>query len=156
MSSNISNNVPYLRVQRKFPQEPQELSVELERAYIDIANCVNKRGIGIFAEGNNIINGETWNLGQNTYQAVRRLYSIVATGNTPHYIDTSTIFGFVKIYGTFKSGTTTYPLPYVDSTAANNQVSVSVTATNIVITPGAGSPPTFDSGIVILEWLVQV
>lgn len=156
MSSNISNNVPYLRVQRKFPQESQELSVELERAYIDIANCVNKRGIGIFAEGNNIINGEAWNIGQNKYQALRRIYPITATGNAPHYLNINNLFTFVRIYGTFKSGTTTYPLPYVDSTAANNQISISITDTNIVITPGAGAPPTFDSGIVILEWLVQV
>jgi len=53
-------------------------------------------------------------------------------------------------------GTNWYPLPYVDVIAANNQINVIVTPTDIVITAGAGAPPVITSGWVILEWLAQI
>jgi hypothetical protein len=43
----------------------------------------------------------------------------------------------------------------VDVVSAPNQVNVYVTPTNIVITAGAGSPPSITNGTVILEWLSQ-
>jgi len=39
---------PYLRVQRDFPAEINELSKQVDQAYIDIAQKVNVRTIGIF------------------------------------------------------------------------------------------------------------
>lgn len=156
MTTNTLIKVPYLRSERSFPQEAQPLSVEINRCYDEIATCVNSRTIGFFSEGNNLINGEVWFVGSQKYQGFRRIYNITATGNTPHRLNTANISNFVSIYGTFKSGTSFYPLPYVNSTAANNQISLHITSTDIVITPGGGSPPTFDSGIVILEWIVRV
>jgi hypothetical protein len=34
-----------------------------------------------------------------------------------------------------------------------NQIALSMDSTNIIITAGAGSPPTISSGQVVLEWL---
>lgn len=152
MASNLSN-VPYLRVQRKFPQEIEALTVEVDRSYVDIANAVNNRTIGIFTQGSNTVNGESWFITSARQQGLRRIYNITATGNTAHGLNFSSISRFTKIYGTFTDGTNWYPLPYVDVTNANNQVSLSITSTNIVITPGAGSPPSLTSGTVILEWI---
>lgn len=156
MSTNTRITVPLLRQQRAFPEEAQPLSVEINRAYDEIANCINARTIGVFAAGQELITGNSYFIAGQRYQSIRRIYPIIATGDTPHRLNIANIFSFVQISGTFKSGTSNYPLPYVDSTAADNQISLYLTDTDIVITPGGGSPPTFDSGLVTLEWIVRV
>lgn len=154
MSGNVQQS-PYLRQQRTFPLDQQELTVEIDKTYIDIANKVNARTIGLFALGAQIVTGEQWYLrgSAQKQQTLRQIYTFTAAGSILHGISTSTISGFTKIYGTFTDGTNWYPLPYVDVTAANNQVNVYVSPTNIVITRGAGSPPAITSGFVVLEWL---
>ena len=153
MSTNIPNQVPFLRQQRLFPQEPQALSVEIDRAYVDIASSVNNRTIGQYTSNNSIQTGETWYLNGLRYSGFRQLYTFTAPGNSIHNIAVGNIFAFTKIYGTFTDGTNWYPLPYVN-TAAANQVQVIVTATQIQITAGGGAP-TISSGLIVLEWLSQ-
>lgn len=158
MSSNIPNSAPYLRTSRDFPQDAEALSAELVKSYIDIANCVNARTIGIFPKNKPAITGESFYVsttGQKQ-QTLRQVYTFSAAGNIAHGINTANISGFTKIYGTFTDGSIWYPLPYVDVVAANNQVSVTVTSTNIVITVGGGAPPSITSGLVVLEWLAKV
>lgn len=153
-----TEKTPYLRVQRTFPQDPQALSVEISRAYIDIAQNVNKRTIGIFANVP-LVTGDTWflNGGNRKQQTLRQVYTITGTGSYEHGITLSNISGFTKIYGTFVDNAGVwYPLPYVDSVNADNQISVVVNSTHIVITAGGGSPPAIASGFVVLEWLSNV
>jgi hypothetical protein len=156
MSSNIVNQVTYLRTTREFPQDAQSLATELNKAYIDTANVVNSRTIGIFPVNQPAISGETWfTAGTNQkQQGLRRVYPFTAATLTQaHGIIISQISGFVRIWGTFvDAGGVWYPLPFVSTVAAANQVSVQVNATNIVITVGAGAPAPV-SGFVILEWL---
>ena len=158
MSSNLQLQSPFLRVQRNFPVDSQPLSVEINKSYVDIANAVNNRTIGLFPFNKSISNGETWLLSGSSekQQALRQAYSFTGSGNIPHGLNLSNISSFVRIFGTFTDGSVWYPLPYVDSIAANNQVSVKVNSTNIVITAGGGSPPTITRGIVVLEWLSNV
>lgn len=157
--NNLSNNAPYLRLQRLFPQSDlQSLTVEIDKAYIDIAQRVNDRMIGLFAVNVPSVTGERWFLqGSNArQQSLRQVYPITGAGSYPHGINFTSITAIVKIYGTIFDGTNYYPLPYVDVTNVTNQVSVQITPTNIVVTAGAGSPPSIVSGYVILEWLSQV
>jgi hypothetical protein len=154
MSGNIVNSTPYLRTSRHFPQEPQPLAVEINRSYVDTANAVNQRTIGIFPTNVPAVTGESWFVTNNQrQQTFRRVYPFTAAGNIAHGIIFADITGFTRIYGTFTNGTNWYPLPYVDVTAANNQVNVIVTPTNITITAGGGSPPSITQGYVVLEWL---
>ena len=149
---------PYLQEQRSFPNDnPQALTVEIDRSYIDIAQKVNSRTIGIFAPGKQVVTGERWYLqgGQNGNQTLRQLYIISASGSTSHGINFAQTSGFSRIYGTFTDGTNWYPLPYVDASNINNQISLQITPTNIVITSG-GTAPTITSGYVVLEWLSRV
>jgi hypothetical protein len=159
MSSNTVNQVPYLRTSRDFPQEAQPLSLELNKAYIDIANSVNARTIGLFPSSNAGITGEAWFVaGSNQkQQSLRRVYPFTASMLIfPHQINLSEISGFVRIFGTFvDSGGSWYPLAYVDVVAASNQVNLIVNTTNIVITLGGGSPPSLMRGYVVLEWLAN-
>lgn len=154
MATNVLNQVPFLRTSRNFPEEAQSLSVEVNKSYVDISNAVNNRTIGIFPTNNPVITGESWFVSQNKkQQTLRQVYPFTAAGNIPHNVPVANISGFSKIYGTFTDGTNWYPLPYVDVVAANNQINVIVTPTNITITAGGGSPPSIVSGYVVLEWL---
>lgn len=152
--SSIINQAPFLRTTRNFPEEIQPLTVEINRSYVDIAAKVNNRVIGIFPTNRPAITGESWFYNANEkQQTLRQIYTFTAAGNIAHGIKVDQIAGFSRIYGTFTDGTNWYPLPYVDVTAANNQVNVIVTPTNITIAAGGGSPPSITSGFVVLEWL---
>ena len=152
--SNIINQAPFLRTSREFPANLDQLALESNKAYVDVAQCMNERIISLFPTTRPALNGENWFLSGNArQQGLRQVYQFTAAGNIAHGINLSNIFGFTKIYGTFTDGTNWYPLPYVDVTNVTNQVSVKVTGTNIVITAGGGSPPTISSGLVVLEWL---
>jgi hypothetical protein len=151
------NQSPYLRTSRNIPFDQQALVVELTNIYIDIASKVNARTIGLFPTERFAVNGESWFLTQDQrQQGLRQVYPFTAAGNIAHGLNFSSISAFTKIYGTFTDGTNWYPLPYVDVVAANNQVNIYVTATNIVITAGGGSPPAITSGIAVLEWISLV
>jgi hypothetical protein len=156
LSSNFSQTAPFLRTSREFPEEIQPLTVEINKSYIDIANNVNARVIGLFVKGKQTITGESWFVTSARRQTVRQIYTFTGAGNIPHGINLSAIVGFVRIYGTFTDGTNWFPLPYPNQVAANNQVGIYVDPTNIVITAGGGAPPTITSGYVVLEWLVNV
>lgn len=160
--TSIIQQSPYLRSQRHFPTDnPQALSIEVDRAYCDTATKVNLRTIGVFTTNKPITTGEQWFLNtasqtSNRQQTLRQVYQFTGAGNIAHGIDLTKIFGFSRIYGIFTNGTNWYPLPYVDVVSATNQVNVIVTPTNIVITAGGGAPPTITSGTVVLEWLSLV
>ena len=136
MSSNIANQVAYLRSSREFPEEAQALSVETSKAYIDTANAVNNRIISIFPTTRAAINGESWYLSKNKrQQGFRQVYSFVAADlpNIPHNLTISEISGFTRIWGTYvDAGGVWYPIPFVSATAAANQVQIQVNSTNIV------------------------
>ena len=157
MSANITNQVAYLRTSREFPEDLKQLTVEVNKAYLDTANAVNARTIGLFSVNRPSITGNSWFVaGNRRQQTLRQVYVVTGAGNIAHGLNTTQIAGFVSITGTFTDGAVWYPLPYVNVVAANNQVSVVVNATNIVITVGAGSPPSVTSGYVVLEWLANV
>jgi hypothetical protein len=158
MMPSAVNHDTYLRTSRNFPMEAQALSVEVNRSYVDIANAVNTKIIGIFPVNRSAVTGESWYLNGpvQRQQTLRQVYTFTAAGNIPHGLNLAQLANFTRIYGTIFDGSVYYPLPYVDATAANNQISVKVTGTNIVITAGAGSPPSITSGLVVLEWLSNV
>lgn len=155
-ATSVVNVDPYLRMHWHFTDDKQ-LFTELARSMNEVAIVTNMRTIGTFPLGLPAITGEQWFVsGSNRQQqTLREVFTFTAAGNITHNINTTTIGGFTRIYGTFTDGTNWYPLPYVDVTAANNQVNVIVTPTVITIAAGGGSPPTITSGYVVLEWLSQ-
>jgi len=155
MSTNVVNQSSFLRTSRNFPNDTQALSVELSKSYVDIANIVNQRIIGIFPTSRPIITGDSWFLANNLkQQTFRQLYTFTSFAAITHGIDTTKIYGFSRIYGSFTDGTNFYPLPYVHPTAAN-QVGVIVTATQITFAVG-GTAPVPTNGVIVLEWLSNV
>jgi len=150
---NIVNKAPFLRGSREFPQDPRQLTQEVNKSYLEIAQAVNQRSIGTFPATRPAITGNTWYIkGGKSQFTLRQVYLL---GNSftaiDHNINTSRIGGFAYISGTFTDGTNWYPLPYVDPTAAN-QIGIIITPTQITFTVG-GAAPSITSGFVVLEYL---
>lgn len=152
MTSGLENSNLYLASSRTFPAKVDALAIEINKVYVDIANVVNAKTIGTFGT-TQLVTGERWSIGGPVKQTLRRVYSVTGTGNIAHGINTSQIGGFTAIYGQFTDGTIWYTLPYVNVVNVTNQISLTITSTNIVITAGAGAPPAVSSGFVVLEWL---
>lgn len=145
---------PYLRDQRKFPfNDVRDLASQVDQTYIDIANKVNARTIGIFATNFQIITGEQWFLeGQpQRQQTLRRVYEITSFTNFNHGIDFNSVSTFTVIRGIGYDGTNYYPIPFANP-AAGGSVAIFVSPTQVVFSVGV-IPPGIVSGIIILEWL---
>lgn len=157
MTSPVSNNVPYLRTSRNWPLEADQLSVELSKTYVDIANAVNLRSIAIF-EASNVVTGEQWfkpsgnaNV-QVKNQTLRKVFTVTdATLTQTHGL--GAITRITRIYGAAQNSTNYFPLPYVDVTAANNQIAITLSTTQLIVTKGAGAPPAITTGYVVVEWI---
>lgn len=149
---------PYLRVQRNFPNDnTQALTIEIDRAYQDIASKVNNRTIGLYPVNFQVVTGDSWFIsGQpNKQQSLRQLYPFSSAGNIAHGIMWSSVSFISPLsYGTFTDGTNWYGAIYAGSVAIAGQVSFYVTSTNIVVVAGAGAP-AITSGYINLEWVSQ-
>lgn len=155
---NVINTVPYLRTSRNFPEELEQLTVEINKSYIDIANAVNQRTIALFPANRPALTGESWFVNRNQRQETfRQVYPFTTnTGSVTiaHGITFEDMAGFTRIYGTAVDATPIwYPLPYVDDASATNQISITVDSMNINVSSGAGTPPVIVSGYIVLEWL---
>lgn len=155
MTTNIGNLSPFLRTTRQFPEEIGQLVVELNRSYTDIATNVNSRTIGLFTVNKEIIGGESWFVNNNKKQQVlRKVFTFDdATLSIAHGINLSSLTNFVRLWGTFYDGTFWQALPYVDVVDVTNQVGLKISSTQIIVTKGAGAPPTISKGIIVLEWI---
>lgn len=157
MISNSTNAAPYLRTSRQFPDEIELLVQEVNKTYIDIANCVNNRTISIFPTVRPAITGESWFILQSTrQQTLRQVYVFTSAANPPapinHGIKISQIDRFTSTYGNYTDGTNFYGLIAGSNVAIPDQISFYITPTQIIFLSGAGAP-TATSGNVVLEWL---
>ena len=157
MTSNVVNTVPYIRTTRSFPEgDLHQLTVEVNRAYLDIANSINSRVIGIFPINRPAISGEAWYITQGRQQqALRQVYTFTSTASIPHNIKFTNITQFSKAYGVFTDGTNWYGIIFGSNVAISGQISFYITPTNIVFLTGGGAP-TLTYGSIVLEWLSNV
>ena len=152
--NNITNS-SYLRTTRDFPIMAKELSVELNKAYVDIANTINARTIGIFTVNRSAVTGEQYFINNNQkQQGLRQVYNFTATGNIPHGLNLDTITNFTNCFGSFTDGTNDYGVIFGSNTAIAGQISFYITANNIVVLAGAGAP-AITSGIIVLQWISE-
>lgn len=150
--TNIVNQVPYLRNTREFPEDTHDLVTEISKAYIDTANAVNDRTIGIYPETRPAITGNTYFITQNRkQQSLRQVYSFTTTANIPHGIPLSQIDRVINGYGSYTDGTNWYGVIFATSNVIANQLTFYLTTTDIVFI-GAGFP-ALTKGTIVLEWL---
>jgi hypothetical protein len=147
-------NSPFLRTSRDFPEEPQVLSMELNKMYIDISSAVNQRTVGLFPTTRPAQNGESWFTGGagTKREGQRQIYTFTGTGNIPHGLNLANISSFTRGFGSFTDNTNWYGVIFGSSTAIAAQVSFYIGTTNIVVLAGAGAP-SITSGILVVEWL---
>lgn len=151
--STKTNRTPFLREQRSFPQESQPLSVEIDRAYTDIAQAVNSRVLGIFAVGSQVQSGESWFLVNQKQQALRQVFTFTTTASITHNIRVTDANQFTRCFGSYTDGTNSYGLIFGTSVAVAGLITFYVTSTQIVFAVGAGAP-AISSGRVVLEFIV--
>lgn len=153
MSANITNQVSFLRTSRTFPQDSQALSVEIDRMYLDVANSVNSRIIGIYNINRPSVTGESWYIrNNNRQQTQRQVYTFTSTTAIDHGLQNVQPGQFTRCFGSFTDGTNSFGLIWASSVAIAGQISFYVTSTQIVFATGAGAP-SLTSGQIVLEWL---
>lgn len=146
---------PYLPRQRNFPSRTtEELAIEIDKTYIDLATSINSRTIGLYSVNRPSITGDVWYIqGQpKRQQSLRQVYVFTSTASIVHGIDFTGIGSFTKLYGTYTDGTNIYGLIGASNVAIAGQISFYLTPTNIVFLSGAGAP-TLTNGNLVLEWL---
>lgn len=153
MTANIVNQVAYLRTTRSFENDPAKLTLELNKAYLDIATAVNNRIIGIFPTNRAAITGEEWFLTNNRkQQTLRQVFTFTATTAITHGISVITPGQFIGCYGSYTDGTNSYGLVFGTSTPTPGLITFYVTSTQIIFVLGAGAP-ALTSGRIVLSWL---
>lgn len=163
MSSNVVNQVAFLRTSREFTGDKDKLVQTLDKSYIDTSNAVNARTIGIYPVNRPAITGENWFLTSNQkQQALRQVYTFTTTADIPLGFKISTIAEFTRLFGTWLSGTSWFGLLGASSVAIPGQLSfyivvdgASTTTDLIRFAVGAGAP-ALTSGKVVIEWIAFV
>lgn len=145
---------PYLRQQRTFPTDSsQALAVELDKMYIDVAQRVNDRTIGIFPVNFTVSTGESYYFSgqRNKQQSSRQIFQFTGAGSIPHGLTWASVSKIGhQSYGSYTDGTSWYGVIYASSVPIAGQVSFYVTSTNIVILVDGGAPAV-TSGYIDLE-----
>ncbi len=163
MSSNFVNQSAYLRTSREFPEDIHQLSIEVNKSYLDTANAVNARTIGIYPTNRPAITGNSYFITSSRQQSIRQVYTFTGTSDLDIGFKLANISQIVQMYGNFEtSGTPIYGLIPATNVAIAGQISfyldingASTTTDVIKFVLGAGSP-TLTSGTIILEWLSHV
>ncbi len=164
-TNNFVNQSPYIRTTREFPEDPRELTDEVNQAYLDIASNINVRTIGIYPINRPAVTGNNYYLqGNQKQQTVRQIYTFSGTAPAPipHGINVLGISRFTpSCYGSYSdTAGNYYGIPYASSVAIAGQVSFYITPNSagnvldgtIVIVVDAGAP-AIDKGIISLEWI---
>ncbi len=158
MSSNVVNQVAYLRTSREFPEDIKQLTREMSKSYIDTSNAVNSRTIGIFPVNRSAISGESWFIsGNQKQQGLRQVYTFTSTADIDIGFKFSSISQFTKLTGVYTNGTSWFGLIPGTSVAVAGQIlfyltTGSSTSDVIRFVLGAGAP-ALTSGTIVLEWI---
>ncbi len=154
MTNNFQQS-PFLRIQRQFPIDNMpQLASQCDQAYIDVANKVNLRVIGIFALNFSVLCGESWYFsGSSTaQQSLRRVFTFNSTAPIPHRITPAELSKISpRSYGSYTDGTNWYGVVYSTSNPIAGQLSFYIDPTNIVILDGGA--PAITSGFIVLEYI---
>lgn len=156
--TNPVNSTPFLRTSREFPENARDLSFQANKAYLETANAVNQRTIGIYPETKPAITGNVFYL--NTHQqTLRQVYTFTSTANIPLGFKLNSIGAIIKGYGGYTDGTSQFGLIFNSNVAIAGQIGffvtfdgASTTSDIITFTVGAGAP-VLTKGVLIIEWL---
>lgn len=149
------NQTPFLPSQLDFPvDQPKQLGIVLDKAYLDTAARINERTIGIYSTVSPIIIGDAYYLSggvQGKQIAQRKVFSVSTTA-------AALALGFsykqvVRLYGTWTDGTGSW-YGFIAGTPAviPSQIVISLTANQLIFTV-SGVAPVLTSGLVVVEYV---
>lgn len=155
--NNFVNQSPYLRTSREFPEDVHQLTVEINKMYVDIANAVNQRTISLFPSIRPAITGNSFFLSKNArQQSIRQVYTFNSFSQLAHGVVFSQIGYIVSMYGQYYDGTNWNGLIAAtsDVTTIAGQVTFYVDPTYIQFQADTAAPTIKNpGGIIVLEWL---
>lgn len=161
--TNPINRVPFLRTSRDFPEEIHQLATETNKTYVDIANAVNNRTIGIYPLNNSAFNGNSFFIANGRQQGLRQIYTFTGTSDINIGFKLSSITTINLMYGTYTntSSGSIFGLIPATSVAIVGQISFyiavnssSTTSDVLKFVVDAGAP-ALNSGIIVLEWIAN-
>lgn len=155
MTVNITNQSPYLRNSREFSGDLDAVTIELDKMYIDVAQFVNLRTIGIFPTNKYAFTGESWFINSNKkQQTLRQTYTFTTTGSINTGL--TTLPTISRAFGSYTDGTgAQYGLIFGSETAIAGNLSFYLLQTGNVVTIEIIGAHAVTSGIVVIEWLSQ-
>lgn len=151
----VVNPAPYLKTSRNFPEDAENLSNELNKTYIELAQTINNRTIGLYPVNKPAITGNSFFLTSARRQTLRQVYAFTTTATINHNITDLNLGDFTNCYGNYTDGTNNYGLFWSTNVAIAGQITFYLTSTQIIFVVGAGSP-ALTSGRVVIEWISSV
>jgi hypothetical protein len=156
--TNIVNGTPFLREARAFPEEVVSLAFQSSKAYLEVANAINQRTIGIYPVGKSAITGNGYYFSSQKQTGLRQMYAFTTTANIDLGFKLTSLSRIIQMYGTYTDGISTFGLIAGTSVAIAGQISffvtvnlASTTSDIIQFVVGAGAPALV-SGTIVLEW----
>ncbi len=156
-NAQITNQVFYLRTTRDFSKvSVEELCIDVSKAYLDTANAVNLRTLGIYPTNKSVVSGNSFYLnGNKRQQSLRQVFTFSSTAAITHGITVTDPSFFINCYGSYTNGVNSFGLFFGSSVAIAGQITFYVTPTQIIFLTGAGAP-SLTQGIVVIEYMSSV
>lgn len=161
--NNVVNQVAFLRTSRQFPKEPRELTIEVDKAYVDTANAVNNRIISIFPTNRPARDGENWFFNNQRQEGLRQVYPFTTTADIPLGFKLSSVYRPTRCWGQYKDNTyNSYGLIWGSNVAIAGQLSFYLvvdglsTKSDLIRFVVGGGSPALESGFVVIEWIANV
>lgn len=161
MNNQGTTSDSYLAEDEIYPDPKSDrFKSKLEEVYRDVAIRVNERQIGVFdfveANTGQKFFGEAGEP-RRKRESLRKVFQIdgpIASGAVvTEAHDITNVDFYTHIYGTIETNVPDHrPLPYTDATGTNEEVSLRVDGTNIIIENGTAAPQ-IDSVLVVLEYI---
>lgn len=159
-TSSNSSIASFLNTTEVYPEDESELRIKQTNVYSKISNAVNVREIAIYDLQQLLTGQQFFTVGNPqrfrfTYRKVFNIGAIAAgaTLTVAHGITNPIVF--TRMYGTCVTAVVDFrPIPYADAAVVTNQISLTCSATNLVIVNGA-TAPNITSGIIVLEYLLN-
>lgn len=161
--NNPINQIAFLRTSREFPEELKELTVEINKAYVDTANVVNNRIISIFPVNRPARDGENWFFTNQRQEGLRQVYQFTTTVDIPLGFKLSSISEPTRCWGQYRDeATNAYGIIWGTSVTIAGQISfflfvdITSTTTDLIRFVLGGGQPALEKGFVVIEWISQV
>lgn len=162
MNFSVINQSPYVKTTRLFPEDIPSLIQEINVSYVETANALNDRTIGLYPTVRPAITGNNYFFSGKKQQSLRQVYTFTNTSNIPLGFKLDKIFRIAQGYGTYNSGNFVFGLIYGTNVAIAGQISfylevdATSTTSDLIKFVVDAAAPALTSGEIIIEWISNI